>query len=327
MRVTSSTSMLRWLVVALAGSSVTAGGLLAAGTPQTGIPGVAPVCVGPGEGPGHEYHYVVTGRVRVLAFWLGRHDVGEARVTESTAPEGMRRLTLLVGTDPTYAPMQINRWGYLAETTCAAGADLIGVMTEADEEALEDARSRVDENLDDRTVFKTIRSRDQAGQTQWLVGGLPVERPFTYHELALVLSQMPAAGNDARMALVEPGTDSGFLVAVSEALREMTLGAADEGRPAPPGARVYRYAGRSYQLQTTKLTTKPSVTIRGTVYPNVFDAKFEIRNLATRKTTTFSMLVGRDGESRSVPLRVVFRPRWWLELELLLEPDVLPTDS
>ena len=46
---------------------------------------------------------------------------------------------LLVGSDPARTPRHINRWGYLREESGDNGATVFGVMSQSDEQSVEDA--------------------------------------------------------------------------------------------------------------------------------------------------------------------------------------------
>src|SRR5262245_19682068 len=70
--------------------------------------------------------YDVRGRVRVLFFWTGAHDQGRARIIWSAGARDAHRTELLIGTDPERAFRRMNRWGYIAETACAEGAEVVG---------------------------------------------------------------------------------------------------------------------------------------------------------------------------------------------------------
>src|SRR5579871_3736560 len=84
--------------------------------------------------------YAVSGRVRLLLFWTGLREVGDARITWTGATSGQRGFELLIGTDPDRAPRRLNRWGYEAEKLCDDGsATLLGVMTQADEQTVDEA--------------------------------------------------------------------------------------------------------------------------------------------------------------------------------------------
>jgi hypothetical protein len=53
-------------------------------------------------------------------------------------------------------------------------------------------------------------------------------------------------------------------------------------------------------------------------FADVIDGRFRVRNRATQDKTRFRVLYGTSGELRGLPGRVVFRPHWWMEGEMLL---------
>jgi hypothetical protein len=55
------------------------------------------------------------------------------------------------------------------------------------------------------------------------------------------------------------------------------------------------------------------------VFPDVIRAKLETKNTVTGKETSFRLEYGTEGDLKAVPLRIVFRPKWWFEAELLLD--------
>jgi hypothetical protein len=44
-----------------------------------------------------------------------------------------------------------------------------------------------------------------------------------------------------------------------------------------------------------------------------------VRNLTAGTTTPFRLIYATDGPLAEVPVRIVYRPRWWFEVELTLE--------
>ncbi len=89
------------------------------------------------------YHYSVAARIRpLLVFWVSRSGVGDAVVTRQRAP-GETRYSLLIGSDPERAPRRINRWGYIEEKIRGEEAQLVGLMTQSEEDSLEQAEGNV----------------------------------------------------------------------------------------------------------------------------------------------------------------------------------------
>ena len=77
-------------------------------------------------------YYTLTARVRLLLLWISRPGVGAGRITWSS-DGGSSELALLIGSDPARAPMKINRWVYIVERVSESCAELVGIMTEAEE--------------------------------------------------------------------------------------------------------------------------------------------------------------------------------------------------
>jgi hypothetical protein len=89
-----------------------------------------------------EHSYVVNAKVRpVLLFWIGRDNIGAARITWRKG-SGRRTFEFLIGSDPARAPRQINRWGFIVEELDADNAEVLGVMRESNEETIEEAKAK-----------------------------------------------------------------------------------------------------------------------------------------------------------------------------------------
>jgi hypothetical protein len=65
-----------------------------------------------------------------------------------------------------------------------------------------------------------------------------------------------------------------------------------------------------------------TLSARGTQYASLLDAEFALRNTVNGDVTTFQMAFGTTGELAAVPVRIAYKPRWWLEVELTLNRDV-----
>src|SRR4051812_29032199 len=85
--------------------------------------------------------YVMSGKIRPLLFWIGKDDIGLARIVWRRGEGGGVGYEFLVGTDPAKAPRALNRWGYIAEDAEGAGGSLLALMTGADENSYADAES------------------------------------------------------------------------------------------------------------------------------------------------------------------------------------------
>jgi hypothetical protein len=263
--------------------------------------------------------YTLNAGVRILLFWVRRDHVGNARLTWRAGREDHRILEFLVGSDPDRAPRRINRWGFIAEEMRAQNGDLLGIMTQSDEQSVDEAKSQTAEAAD-RHRYRAIRTTIRDGSASSGVFRLSDDRPLTYRDLDALLQRIPA-DKPAQPAVPLPhGTRQGFLFA----LEELITSTLDQCRAASrqlPAALPYVYNSKFYTLRLRKCDFESHRQIGDRVFSGVIRADLETRNNATGDETPFRLVYGADGDLKAVPLLIVFRPRWWFEAELVLEDD------
>jgi len=283
---------------------------LGAGPHVTQSPRMASIC---GSPPSRtlERQYTVRARVRPLVFWTGRREVGDAWFVSRAAANGGKRLELLIGTDPARTPMHINRWGYIAETVCEGSAELLGLMTESNEQTIEQAQAKGAGDQHGQVV-KAIRARYVSGEAATEIQSVSPPASLTYRDLDAVLALLRAPGAAIEGA-VPPGADSGFLVAVSGLIHESVLAHRDSSRERTGLHRTYVHGDRIYDV------TLGESTVTSGSAPAVIESEFEVRNRTTGSTTGFRIAYPVTGSDAEVPVRIIYRPRWWLELELQRE--------
>jgi hypothetical protein len=230
-----------------------------------------------------EHHYTVAARVRPLLFWISRDDVGDARIAQSEVREGTSRLELLIGSDPERAPMRINRWGYLAESFCGGVAELVGVMTESDEETIEDARKRTGQAASEHR-FKVIRSSVADGEVTTSLFRLALSEGFTYRDVASLLARLPPRAATVKRAPLPAGIDTGFLVAMTGLLHETVHAYHHSGQARHGLRRVFVHDGRLYDLTQRSARVHPEFRLRDKTYPRAIEGEFELRSRVTGKT-------------------------------------------
>ncbi len=262
---------------------------------------------------GSEHHYVVSGRIRLLVFWTGRHDVGQAHFDRAESPNGARRLALRVGTDPERAPRRINRWGYIDETTCAAETVVTGVMTESKEQSVEQARGSAERPK--HTPLRAIRSRIVGTESITETTTIAPARAVTYRDVDEVLLMKPSAATVVRLA-VPADVESGFLRAVTSLLNESVAAYRASQKPPAGLRRAYVYGGSFYDMALRR-----SRHVRAADGEEV-ESDFAVRNRATGTTTEFRIFYTASGHDAGIPRRIIFSPRSWLELELRLKEPV-----
>jgi hypothetical protein len=254
-----------------------------------------------------EQQYAVTGRVKLLLIWTGRREVGQARFARSESSDGARRLTLLVGTDPDLAPMRLNRWGYIAETTCNAETFVTGVMTESKEQSVEQAKARADDQTQ-RLPLRAIRSRVSATEAATETSTIIPTRTVTYHDVDDVLTMSPSTRTGLSI-VVPPQAEAGFLRAVTSLMQESAGTYRDSLKPPAGLHRLYVYGGTLYDM-TLRHSRKAAAA-------DELESDFQVKNRTTGATTQFQISYATSGSHAGVARRIVYRPRWWLELELL----------
>jgi hypothetical protein len=283
--------------------------------PVPSASGFGATCTAPGGEP-LTRNYSVSGRVRLLFFWTGRRRVGDATVSSAADERGTRRLELLIGTDPDHAPRRLNLWGYVEETVCPGGADLFGIMhSSADHQQ---TAGTPNETGDDPPGVTAIRTRQTGVHILTEILRMPAESDATVHDLGRVLDDLPAP-SETRQAVVPRDADSGFLVALDRLLADTVREYARSGRVSPRGPRTYVYNGRLYELRLRQARRRSGGAADAAGGGGTLDGRFDVRNLATGETTPFSIEYGLSGRLAGVPIRIVYEPRWWLEVDLHLQ--------
>jgi hypothetical protein len=266
-----------------------------------------------------ELLYTVDARVRpLLFFWIGRDNVGSARITWRKGTAGERAFDLLIGSDPERAPRRINRWGFITERLSGDDAEVLGIMKESGEQTLEEAEASVGRQTDGMAVFKTSRSTITKNVAIGGTADLRAPARLTYRELDDVLSLVPDTLRKVRTLELPPGTHRGFLVAL-----DTMIGHSIEpcrARVATSPATVsYVYDQTLYTLSLESCDFEPRMPSRVGVFTDVVNSRFEVRNRSTGNETSFRVVYGTSGDHRGVPVRALFRPHWWIEVELLLD--------
>jgi hypothetical protein len=261
------------------------------------------------------HHYSITARIRPLVvFWITRSDVGDAVVTRRLGA-GEASYSLLIGSDPERAPLHINRWGYISEEIHGAESRLLGLMTESDEDSIEQAEANVRSQATGRHPFKVIEATADGEQARSRVRSIAAPEDYTFRHLPVVLDlaqRNPAEGR-SRVVRLPAGARPGFLSALADAMRNSSAGPI-----------TYTYFGRLYELRRTRTERIGSVRIGQRTYGPVIAADFVTTSTHDGERTRFSITYGADGPLADVPLRVVYQPRWWMQVELTIDDDAAP---
>jgi len=140
----------------------------------------------------------------------------------------------------------------------------------------------------------------------------PTGRSLTHRDLDEMLNLLPLP-SAMRPSTVPTGVAPGFLAMAEE------LSAPNREAP----QRTYVYSGVLYTLRRSASGERVSAVVGARTYERVLDTEFETRNRSTGEVTRFQVTSGTAATGMwlaGAPLRVGYRPRWWLELELVLDP-------
>jgi hypothetical protein len=268
-----------------------------------------------------EQLYIVNAKVRpLLLFWIERQNVGDARLTWRKAGGDRRGFELLIGSDPERAPRRINRWGFIVEELSPGNAEVLGLMKESNEETVEAAEAEIACQRD-ISVFKAAQTTISGGRA--VSKSMTVRAPasLTYHDLDSLLALIPAESHRVRTVQLPLGIQTGFLVAMDSLMHTSAVPCGSrKGAGAKAVAGVpFVYGPTLYDLSLLGCTFEPTHRTATEMLTDIVEGHFQVRNRTTGNETRFRVSYGTSGHLLGVPVRAVFRPRWWMEIELLLD--------
>jgi hypothetical protein len=192
---------------------------------QAAIDGTLPVVA--------EYRYRITGKVRLLLFWVSKVGVGGARIRVRRGGRDASGLDLLIGSDPKRAPRAINRWGYILEETRGDETTVVGLMKKSDEDTLDQATSNVAREAKGGVVFKMIQATVTPVESVARVTTATVPRDYSYRELGPLVDALAADASPPRTRTLAaaPGGRPGLLSSIAELIRDAGDAVQRTGRP------------------------------------------------------------------------------------------------
>ena len=280
-----------------------------------------PVTAGPSTVAVERHHYSVSARVRpLLLFWIRCHDVGDAVVTKRRG-SGQSGYTLLIGSDPERAPRRINRWGYIDEEIRGDEVRVIGLMTEADEQSVEEAEARLRQPSHGDRTYQVMQATIHGDHARSVVTPINVPKAYSFRELwaVLDLARQESPQATARDVRIPQGTRPGFLYALADLVHQHVTTVHGPGGIRRGPVVTYVYHGRLYQLRATRAEIMSTLRVGASTYQQIVAADFEIKNTDTGELTRFSMAYGTEGPLAEVPLTATYQPRWWMQVDLALD--------
>jgi len=299
-----------------------------------------------------QYHYIMTGKIRLLLFWIGKDDVGDAYVNLGRGSErpGLESIHLRIGSDPAKAPRSINRWGAMTEVIereqvhgqPARSSASFGFMKVTDGDTIRSIESELEsEHQEGRYPFQASINRVERAVARASI--LPILSPTDLdirqmdEAEQMVLDQYADRFTSSRYrelrgnARTSCARNEGFLFTLEELIE-----AALDGQQAPVSL-CYLYNTRHYTmyLREVKHIDKKRISFDlsqgGEVvrdYSDLLELRLEVDKRLTGKKSKFILLVGTSGELRGVPVQATYQPNWWfkavLNLHIVTTATVVP---
>lgn len=282
-----------------------------AGAVTTGAPAV-PVEVPARHLPVVRQHtYRMAGKIRILLLWVGRDDVGSGVITWRGAGDD-RAIEILIGSDPKRAPSQLNKWGYLVEAMHDGESSVVGLISQENDDRLSDVKADLKTRKEQR-AFDTIRGYVAAPEGLARVGTLYAPSHLTYHDADAVLKDVLAdtslpVKRIARRGNVRPG----FLTSLTELISATVDKKNDTGRI------QYIHGDRLFELRLLETARLARFTRDGRTWQNVIRGRFETGQAGNRSGTRFELVYGASGALAGIPILISYQPKWWLQVDLVL---------
>jgi len=245
---------------------------------------------------------------------------------------------VLFGSNPNRVPGKINRWGYGRESSewqgSSSGPSILlsstfeGFMRHSDEESLSEVKNR---QAEDTFWYDGIQSRVTPDGATAIVHFFSEKKDFDYTQPAGVecgyRRRLKAGPPDRSRQLKKTEfpypQPFGFLTAVKYLVREVS----DRFAKRSPKWAAYRpelsyvYNAKPYEIAISDLEHhREYEPAAGWQVKDVIEAEFRVTNLKTQEKHNFSLWFPTTGPLRNIPLKIVDKPRWWLRVELTLDP-------
>ena len=268
-----------------------------------------------------ERRYRLSAAIRPLLFWIGRGNVGGARVVWRADGDGRRGYELLLGSDPARAPRRINRWGWTREDADLSGATMFGVMNRSEDDSLDQAKATLGRGKDGY-FFKMNRARVEQGVARAEATSLFAPQDYTFRELADLQRFAESAKPTPRVreGRLPPGTHPGLLFALADLVHAGGAAARTPGSAGPrPRAVQYTFNAGLHDLVITSWERVEKARYGTRTYDRLVRLEFESRNREKGTTERFAFACGTEGDLAEVPVFVRYQPKWWFKVEGVLD--------
>jgi hypothetical protein len=268
-----------------------------------------------------EHRYRIAGRIRLALFWVGRDDVGSARMSWQ-ADGTTSALTLLIGSDPQRAPRRLNQWGYLREEQRPESAEVFSLRSVDDDGSDASAGFEIGDGPHFAVSCASVEDREVSSRQAKVAG-----HGITYRMFEQLLDRVPAASRWEHRQMPRPaGADAGFLTAIQHAIRLADMPAADGSvKRFQPVAYVYNNSVYDLTIQRRELLGRTAIGAR--TFEQLVRMDFSIRNRRTGDVSKFGITYSPEDRTMPLPVQIFYQPSFWLRIELQLDDTAdVPAD-
>ena len=269
-----------------------------------------------------EHRYRLSAAIRPLLFWIGRSNVGGARIVWRADGDGRKGYELLLGSDPARAPRKINRWGFAREDADASGATMLGVMNRSEDDSLDQAKGSLGPGQAGY-LFKLNRARVERGVARAEATTVHAPQDFTFRQLDELLrfAEGAKATPGVRQGQLPPGTHPGLLFALADLVHAGVAAARTPGAAGPARRTVqFTFNAGLYDLTVSSWERVERAQYGARTYEKLVRLEFESRNREKGNTERFVFACGTEGDLAEVPVFVRYQPKWWFKVEGVLDP-------
>jgi hypothetical protein len=298
-----------------------------------------------------QYDYVMTVRLRLLFFWVGKDDVGGGYIRRGASAQDphMEFIQVLFGSDPAKAPRAINRWGAGTEISWhkspvtaddprddVISSAFFGFMKSSRGKSVSEMKSELErEKAQGLHEFNGIVTRVDSSRALSLVVPLESTTDYTLHDYTraepVMLQTLAESARPVRSMEEAPrcNRSAGFLATIAE-----LVDTALEQHSAPV-SRCYIHNAQEYMLTLQQIEPVESLNahVRGpnnavlvdTTYKKLVRLDFVSIHKPTGRKSEFAICTPTDGPLRGVPVQIAYQPNWWFQVVLNLLPKTIPT--
>lgn len=291
-----------------------------------------------------QYDYVMTVRLRLLFFWVGKDDVGGGYIRRgvSTQDPHMEFTQVLFGSDPAKAPRAINRWGagteiswHQAPVTAGDPRDdvtssaFFGFMKSSSGKSVSEMKTELEkEKAEGLHDFKGILTRVEPASAVSLVVPLASKTDYTLNDYAhaepVMLQALADSARPVR-ALGEPASCHSAAEFLATTAEVMDAGLQQHSTPV---TRCYIHNAEEYTLTLQHIEPVESLSVHvhglndavlvDQAYKNMARLDFVSVHKPTGRKSEFSITTATQGPLRGIPVQIAYQPNWWFQVVLNL---------